>query len=246
MALPEVVFLGDAAVGGEVARDEQAELLPEVGAHLRYPLSLQALRGDDLRPPHQAPELELSHDETCLDGFTEANLIRQEIAHAVIGNGPGESPNLMRQRDDGRFDGRKQDVLGQRIGDPRRGGEKSDPVHGTDICFRHGPEARDGQPHDSILARQPDTADGLAPERLGLDDPAELPVLGAVVPVVRLNPHLKTTRLTPELFPRMRAAQLLQGFRLWRTRTPHSRSLPASVVPRRTSRHNRQQATCKE
>jgi hypothetical protein len=29
----------------------------------------------------------------------------------------------MRQRDDGRFDGRKQNVLGQRIGDPRRGGE---------------------------------------------------------------------------------------------------------------------------
>lgn len=58
MALPEVVFPGDAAVGGEVARDEQAELLPEVGAHLRDPLGHQALRGDHQRPPHQAPELD--------------------------------------------------------------------------------------------------------------------------------------------------------------------------------------------
>ncbi len=33
----------------------------------------------------------------------------------------------MQQRDDGRFDGRKQDVLGQRIADPRRGGEISVP-----------------------------------------------------------------------------------------------------------------------
>src|SRR5690606_40784726 len=101
MALPEVVFPGDAAVGGEVTRDEQAELLPEVGAHLRYPLGHQALRGDHQRPPYQAPELELPHDETRLDGLAEAHLVRQEIAHAVIGNGPGESPNLMRQRDDG-------------------------------------------------------------------------------------------------------------------------------------------------
>jgi len=88
----------------------------------------------------------------------------------------------MRQGDDRGFDGRKQDVLGQRIGDPRRGGEISDRVHGADTCFMHGPEARGGQSHDGILARQPDTADGLAPEHLGLDDPAELPVLGAVVP----------------------------------------------------------------
>jgi hypothetical protein len=39
------------------------------------------------------------------------------------------------------------------------------------------------EPHSGIIARQPDTADGLAPERLGLDDPAELPMFGAVVPI---------------------------------------------------------------
>ncbi|GIW56405.1 MAG: hypothetical protein KatS3mg082_2809 [Nitrospiraceae bacterium] len=91
--------------------------------------------------------------------------------------------NLMRQRDDGGFDGRKQDVLGQRIGDPRRGGEISDPVHGAETRLMHGPEARGGQPHDGILARQPDTADGLTPERLGLDDPAYLSVIFAVRPL---------------------------------------------------------------
>ncbi len=73
----------------------------------------------------------------------------------------------MRQRDDGRFDGRKQDVLGQRIGHPRRGGEISDPVHGADTCLMHGPEARGGQPHDGILAPRPDTADGPAPRASG-------------------------------------------------------------------------------
>ncbi len=107
MALPEVVFSGDEAVGGEVARDEQAKLRPEVGAHSRHPLGHQALRGDHQSPPHQAPEFELAHDETCLDGIAEDHLVRQAIAHSVVGNDPGERPNLMRQRDDGRFDGRK-------------------------------------------------------------------------------------------------------------------------------------------
>lgn len=39
------------------------------------------------------------------------------------------------------------------------------------------------------LARQPDTADGLALERLGVDDPAEHPVLGAVVPLAYRRLH---------------------------------------------------------
>jgi hypothetical protein len=82
---------------------------------------------------------------------------------------------------------RKQGVLGQRIGDPRGGDEIVDPVHGADTCFMHGPKTRGGQPHDGILARQSDTADGLAPERLGLDDPAEFPVLGAVKPCAYLK-----------------------------------------------------------
>jgi len=165
------------------------ELLIEVYGHLGNPLRHQALRGDHKRSPHQALEPELPHDETCLDVLAEAHLVRQELAHTVIGNGPGESPNLMRQRGDGRFDGRKQDVLGQRTGDPRRGSEISDPVHGADACFMHGPEVRGRQPHDGILARQPDTSNGLAPERLGLDDPAELPMLGAVVPLAYHRLH---------------------------------------------------------
>lgn len=39
----------------------------------------------------------------------------------------------------------------------------------------HGPEARGGQTYKGILARQLDTVDSLALERLGLDDPKEIP-----------------------------------------------------------------------
>jgi len=131
VALPEIVFLGDAAVGGEVTGNEQAELLPEVGAHLRHPLSHQTLRSDDQSPPHLSPELELPHDETCLDGLAETHLIRQEIAHTVAGNGSGERPNLMRQRDDGRFDRCKQDILRQGVGHACGRGDVCDAVSGA-------------------------------------------------------------------------------------------------------------------
>jgi len=51
----------------------------------------------------------------------------------------------------------------------------------------HGPEARGVQLHHGILSRQPSTANALAPECLSLDDPAELPVVGAVVLFVPRN-----------------------------------------------------------
>jgi len=55
--------------------------------------------------------------------------------------------------------------------------------HGTAYTWPCGPEARGRQPHDGILARQADTADGHTRERLGLDDPAELPVVRAEIPL---------------------------------------------------------------
>jgi len=69
----------------------------------------------------------------------------------------------------------------------RRRGEISDPVHGADTCFMHGPKARGGQPHYDILARQPDTADNLPPQGLFLNDLADTVMSGAVSPK-RLHP----------------------------------------------------------
>lgn len=75
-----------------------------------------------------------------------------------------------------------------------------------------GPEAYGGQPHDDILAWQPDTADGLAPERLGLDDPAELPVLGAPYPLIGREhalsypPHIPPEKVKPNDLPATRCS----------------------------------------
>ena len=65
------------------------ESLAEVDYHLGNPLCYQSLRGDDQRPLDQPAELELPHDETGLDGLAQADLVRQEIAHTVVGDGAG-------------------------------------------------------------------------------------------------------------------------------------------------------------
>src|SRR5690606_39827499 len=56
---------------------------------------------------------------------------------------------------------------------------------------------------DNILARQPDAADGLAPERLGLDDATELPVVGAPRPFVHTGHPilLSLLQLVPPISP---------------------------------------------
>jgi len=92
--------------------------LPESLEGLMWGLYVQMPEDRVLRYQQFIPNVPDSRREqsTAVGG---THLIRQEIAHAAIGNGPGERPNLMRQRDDGRFDGRKQDVPGQRVRDLR-------------------------------------------------------------------------------------------------------------------------------
>ena len=46
VALPDVVFLGNAAVSREIAGDEQPEILVEMSAHLGHPLSHKAFWSD--------------------------------------------------------------------------------------------------------------------------------------------------------------------------------------------------------
>jgi len=53
----------------------------------------------------------------------------------------------------------------------------------------HRPEARGGQPHNNILARQTDPEGRLTKERLGFDDSAEFPVVWAVKPAICINSY---------------------------------------------------------
>ena len=43
--------------------------------------------------------------------LAQANLVRQEVAHAVVRHGTGQGADLVRQGNDRRLDGRKQDIL---------------------------------------------------------------------------------------------------------------------------------------
>ena len=65
------------------------ELLVEVHHHLGNPLSDQSLRCDDQRALDQPAELESPQDEPGLDGLAQTDLVRQEIAHPIVGSGAG-------------------------------------------------------------------------------------------------------------------------------------------------------------
>ena len=86
------------------------------------------------------------------------------------------------KRDDGGLDGREQDVLGQGVGHPRGGSDVGDVVRRTGARALQGLEPGSRDADHGVAAGQPDAAGRLTPERLGFDDLAELPVVGAVVP----------------------------------------------------------------
>ena len=71
-----------------------------MGPHFADPLAHQPLRGDDQRPLDQPAKLEFPQNESGLDGLAQADLVRQEIAHPVIGDGAGQGPYLVGQRND--------------------------------------------------------------------------------------------------------------------------------------------------
>ena len=167
----------------DVLGEHELEGLPEMEAHLADPLAHQSLRSDNQRPLDQPAELELPHDETGLDGLAQADLVRQEIAHPVVGDGAGQSPNLVRQRDDGGLDGREQDILGQGVGHPRGSSDVGDIVRRASARALQGLEPGSRDADHGVAAGQPDAAGRLTPERLGFDDLTELPVVRAVVPL---------------------------------------------------------------
>ncbi len=89
LAVSRARYRGDPFQCLDVLGKYELEGFPEVEAHLADPLAHQPLRGDDQRSLDQPAKLELPHDEPCLDGLAQADFIRQEIAHPVVGDGAG-------------------------------------------------------------------------------------------------------------------------------------------------------------
>ena len=77
------------------AGTDQDELLAEVLAHLRHPLELHALRGDDQHPTHTPTGLQLADDQAGLDGLAEPNLVGEEQSDGVGGQRSFKRHHLM-------------------------------------------------------------------------------------------------------------------------------------------------------
>ena len=187
---PDVVRRRDAAEGGEVARQEGAKLLGEVGAQLRHPLVDEPLGGHHQGPSDDAAQLELAHDEPGLDRLAESDFVRQQIADAVARRRPRQRTDLVRQRDDRRLDRRQQRILRQRAGDPRRGRRVGQPRAPRDGRLRERTELVRPNPDERLGSRQPDPALRRSPQVLRLDHPANLPVRGAPRPITGLQHRL--------------------------------------------------------
>ena len=166
----------------QVFGEHEVKRLAEMEPHFAHPLRHQPLGGDDQRPFDQPPQFEFADDQAGLDGLAQPDLVGQEVADPVVGDRAGEGPDLVRQRDDRRLDGGQQQVLSQGVGHPGGGGDVGDVVWGTIRGGFRGFELRSGNADYRVGGGQPHPAGRFAPERLGLDDLAELAVLRTVVP----------------------------------------------------------------
>ena len=197
VGLPDVVFLGDAAERGEVARDEEAELLVEVGAHFRDPLGDESLGRHDQRAAHRATQLELAHDEPCLDRLAQADLVRQQVADAVVRDRTRQGADLVRQGDHRRLDGRQQDVLGQGVGDSGRRRQVGEPRGTARRALSRGLELARPDADSRVPGGNPHAVQRVPPQVLHLDDPADLLVFEAPCPFARLKHRLSSPRGLP-------------------------------------------------
>ena len=184
---PHVVGAGETTERGEVARDERAELLREVSAHLRDPLVDQSLGRHYQRPANHTSQLELAHDQPGFDSLPQAHFVRQQVADEVPARRPRQRLNLMRQRDHRRLDRRQQSILRQRLGDPAGGRHVGEPRLARDpgACRRFEPLRPD--PHQRLRSRQPDPAVRIAPQLVRFHHAPCLAVLAAPHPVTRLG-----------------------------------------------------------
>jgi len=85
-------------------------------------LAYESLWGYNESPPNQAPQLELSHDQPCLDCLPQADFICKQKTHPTASDGPRQDADLMGQRDYAGFDWGQQRILGQRVSHPRGSG----------------------------------------------------------------------------------------------------------------------------
>jgi hypothetical protein len=176
---PDVFAGGNAAVGGEVGRGEETELLAKVGLHLRHPLGDKALGGDHQGAPDKPAQLQFAHDEAGFDGLAQADLVGQEEADAVLGDSTPERFQLVRQGNDRGAGRRQQHVLAQQVGDTGRVEDIADTRRVASLggIERFEPVRRGA--HDAIRGGKPDVIGGVIPKAGGFDHLAGLPVFDA-------------------------------------------------------------------
>ena len=109
---PDVLCAGEAAPRGKLAGSQEPKFLAEVGLHFLHPLRHEALGSNDQHPLHQSTQLQFSEDQPGFDGFAQADFIGEQIANPVAGDGTSQCVELMRKRNDTRFEWGQQHVLG--------------------------------------------------------------------------------------------------------------------------------------
>ena len=179
---PDVLGSGEIAPRGELARYQEPEFLAEVGLHLLHPLGHEALGGDDQHPFDEPPELEFPEDQPSFDGLAQADLIGQEVTNPVAGDGTSESVQLVRQRDHACFERGQQHVLGQGVGDPGGGHGVGDPIEAGRLRRLTRGKGFGGNSFDRGQTGNPDLIDGVAPDRLDIENAHGLTVGGAEGP----------------------------------------------------------------
>ena len=177
--------------GADVVTQHELELFVEMGLHFRHPLGGDALGRNNQGAAHQPAQLKLAQDQTGLDGLAKANLVGQQVAHAVTGDGPGQDVELVRQRNDVGLHGSQQHMTirgaggtFEHLGNLGCGGHVGY-APSLDLRLQVGtqrPQGGAGYAHHRVLVRQPDTAHRLPPQGLFFDDLAGAVMNGAVLP----------------------------------------------------------------
>ena len=131
MTPPDVLLLGDSAIGVELAGIEVPEILTELFPHFDNPLRNKPLRRDHQHTLHQSPQLQFADREARLDGLAETHLVGQQVAHLTrMGDHASQAPYLVGQRDYCRIQRGQQLAVVEQIQYPAR--------HRREFCPRSG------------------------------------------------------------------------------------------------------------
>ncbi len=67
----------------DVVAQHKLEMLVEVSLHFHHPLGSNSFGNNNQNSPNQSAQFEFAHDQTGLDGLTQANLVGQQVTHAL-------------------------------------------------------------------------------------------------------------------------------------------------------------------